>query len=123
MAFTVWRVTSAASGLLEVEVPFLTRSGFEYGGGTPYWYVMSAPTSASVSPCFAVLMIVLLAGLVANYAVCFGLDQVSFAGKPHLLLYGFLGMVACLVTALAMSAFSGKSEDASADRAELQNIR
>ena len=45
-----------------------------------------------------------LAGLVANYAVCFALDQLSFAGKPHLLLYGFLGMIACLVTALAVSA-------------------
>ncbi|MCQ2390628.1 MAG: sodium:solute symporter [Kiritimatiellae bacterium] len=38
-------------------------------------------------------------GLVANYIVCFGLDQIPFAGKPHLLLYGFLGMVACLVVA------------------------
>ncbi|MBR0505526.1 MAG: sodium:solute symporter, partial [Kiritimatiellae bacterium] len=51
-----------------------------------------------------------LAGLVANYAVCFGLDQVSFAGKPHLLLYGFLGMVACLVTALAASLCDFKTE-------------
>ena len=38
-------------------------------------------------------------GLVANYAVCLFLDQVSFAGKPHLLLYGFLGLVACLAVA------------------------
>ena len=38
-------------------------------------------------------------GLIANYIVCFGLDQLSFVGKPHLLLYGFLGMVACLVVA------------------------
>ena len=38
-------------------------------------------------------------GLVANYAVCFGLDRITFAGKPHLLLFGFLGMVACLVVA------------------------
>ena len=38
-------------------------------------------------------------GLVVNYAVCFGLDQLSFAGKPHLLLFGFLGMVACLAVA------------------------
>jgi Na+/proline symporter len=44
-----------------------------------------------------------LAGLVANYAVCFSLDRLSFAGKPHLLMYGFLGMLACLVTALAVS--------------------
>ena len=51
-----------------------------------------------------------LAGLVANYAVCFGLDQVSFAGKPHLLLYGFLGMIACLVTALAVSLCDLKTE-------------
>ena len=39
------------------------------------------------------------AGLVANYLVCFGLDQLSFPHKPHLLLYGALGMVACLVVA------------------------
>ena len=38
-------------------------------------------------------------GLVANYAVCFGLDLISFGGKPHLLLFGFLGMVACLIVA------------------------
>lgn len=38
-------------------------------------------------------------GLVANYLVCFGLDLASFSGKPHLLLYGFLGMIACLVVA------------------------
>ena len=38
-------------------------------------------------------------GLVANYAVCLFLDQVSFVGKPHLLLYGFLGLVACLIVA------------------------
>ena len=45
------------------------------------------------------------AGLVANYAVCFSLDQLQFAGKPHLLLYGFLGMVACLVVAPVASRF------------------
>ena len=54
------------------------------------------------------------AGLVANYAVCFALDQVQFAGKPHVLLYGFLGMAACLVVApiasrLAPRARSGPS--------------
>ena len=38
-------------------------------------------------------------GLVANYAVCFGLDLISFGGKPHLLLFGFLGMVMCLIVA------------------------
>ena len=44
-------------------------------------------------------------GLVANYAVCFALDQMQFAGKPHLLLYGFLGMVACLIVAPVASRF------------------
>ena len=44
-------------------------------------------------------------GLVANYAVCFALDLSDFAGKPHLLLYGFLGMAACLVTAPLASHF------------------
>ncbi len=43
------------------------------------------------------------AGLVANYAVCLALDQLSFAGKPHLLLYGAFGMVACLVVAPLVS--------------------
>ena len=38
-------------------------------------------------------------GLIANYVVAIGLDQIPFAGKPHMLLYGFLGMVACLVVA------------------------
>ena len=38
-------------------------------------------------------------GLAANYLVCFGLDQIPFAGKPHLLTFGFLGMVTCLVVA------------------------
>ena len=46
------------------------------------------------------------AGLVANYAVCFALDQLSFPGKPHLLLYGFLGMLACLAVAPVASALS-----------------
>ena len=43
-------------------------------------------------------------GLVANYLVCFGLDQIQFAGKPHLLTFGFLGMLACLVVAPLASA-------------------
>ena len=46
------------------------------------------------------------AGLVANYAVCFTLDQAQFAGKPHLLLFGFLGMIACLVVAPVVSALT-----------------
>lgn len=46
-------------------------------------------------------------GLVANYVVCFGLDQLQFAGKPHLLLFGFLGMVVCLIVAPIASMFRG----------------
>ena len=42
-------------------------------------------------------------GLVVNYAVCFALDSASFDGKPHLLLYGAIGMVACLVVAPVVS--------------------
>ena len=38
-------------------------------------------------------------GLIANYVVCFGLDRLNFTGKPHLLLYGLLGMLACLLVA------------------------
>ena len=38
-------------------------------------------------------------GLVVNYVVCFSLDRLAFAGKPHLLLYGAIGMAACLVVA------------------------
>ena len=38
-------------------------------------------------------------GLIANYLVCFGLDAVPWAGKPHMLLFGFLGMVTCLIVA------------------------
>ena len=43
-------------------------------------------------------------GLVANYLVCFTLDLVPWSGKPHLLLYGFLGMAAALVVAPLASA-------------------
>ena len=42
-------------------------------------------------------------GLVANYAVCFSLDLLPFARKPHLLLYGFFGIVACLIVASVAS--------------------
>ena len=53
------------------------------------------------------------AGLVANYAVCFALDLIPFAHKPHLLLYGFFGMVACLVVAsLASGLFPDEREGA-----------
>jgi SSS family transporter len=44
-----------------------------------------------------------LAGLAMNYIVCIGLDRVTLAWKPHLLLYGAIGIVTCLVTALAVS--------------------
>ena len=52
-------------------------------------------------------------GLVANYIVCFGLDQLQFAGKPHLLLFGFLGMVACLIVAPIASVIRKNGEAAS----------
>ena len=42
-------------------------------------------------------------GLVANYVVCFSLDLIPFAHKPHLLLYGFFGIVACLIAASIVS--------------------
>ncbi len=44
-----------------------------------------------------------LAGLAANYAVCFALDQLSFTGKPHILLFGAIGMVVCLIVATVVS--------------------
>ncbi len=47
-----------------------------------------------------------IAGLVANYVVSFALDQFSFAGKPHILLYGALGMAAGLVVASLASVFT-----------------
>ena len=46
-------------------------------------------------------------GLVANYVVCFGLDQISLTGKPHVLLFGFLGMVACLIVSPIASLLKG----------------
>ena len=48
-----------------------------------------------------------MCGLVANYAVCFTLDTASFAGKPHILLYGACGMAACLAVSLFVSVFTG----------------
>ena len=48
------------------------------------------------------------AGLVANYAVCFCLDRFSFPHKPHLLLYGALGMCTCLVVAMLVSTFAAR---------------
>ncbi len=52
-----------------------------------------------------------IAGLVANYAVCLALDQLSFAGKPHILLYGAIGMVACLIVATIVSFVWRESDD------------
>jgi cyclically-permuted mutarotase family protein len=42
-------------------------------------------------------------GLVANYAVCVGLDQCDLPWKPHLLLFGAAGMAVCLAVASAAS--------------------
>ena len=42
-------------------------------------------------------------GLVANYAVTFGLDLVPWSGKPHLLLYGGLGMMVCMIVGMIVS--------------------
>ena len=50
-------------------------------------------------------------GLVANYIVTFGLDRLSCSGKPHLLLYGFWGMVACLAVAPLASQFNRKRKE------------
>jgi len=47
-------------------------------------------------------------GLLANYAVCFSLDFLPAAYRPHLLLYGFLGMVACLAAAPLASRLAAK---------------
>jgi len=44
-----------------------------------------------------------LCGLVANYVVCIGLDRAPLSWKPHLLLYGAIGILTCLVVALAVS--------------------
>jgi SSS family transporter len=44
-----------------------------------------------------------LAGLAVNYAVCIGLSQGVLPWQPHLLLYGAIGIVTCLVMALAVS--------------------
>ena len=44
-------------------------------------------------------------GLAANYAVTFGLDLLPWSGKPHMLLYGFFGMIVCIVVAMLASPF------------------
>lgn len=55
-------------------------------------------------------------GLVANYAVCLALDLVPLARKPHVLLYGFFGMVACLVVAPLASRLCGDRTPALSER-------
>ena len=42
-------------------------------------------------------------GLIANYVVCIGLDQWDVPWKPHLLLFGAIGLVTCLVVASVAS--------------------
>ena len=42
-------------------------------------------------------------GLVASYVAVFLIDCASWTGKPHLLLYGFIGMIVCLVVAMLTS--------------------
>jgi len=44
-------------------------------------------------------------GLVANYVVCIGLDQWEVPWKPHLLLFGAIGLITCLVVASVASLF------------------
>lgn len=44
-----------------------------------------------------------LAGLAANYLVCIGLDRMDLPWKPHLLLYGAIGIATCLAVAVAVS--------------------
>ena len=46
-------------------------------------------------------------GLIANYIVCFSLDLMPLSHKPHLLLYGFFGIVVCLVAASSVCVVSG----------------
>ena len=48
-----------------------------------------------------------MCGLVANYIVCFGLDVAPISGKPHVLLFGFLGMVVCLIVSPIASLLKG----------------
>jgi cyclically-permuted mutarotase family protein len=44
-----------------------------------------------------------IAGLVANYVVCIGLDQLNVPWKPHLLLFGAIGWITCLAVAWVTS--------------------
>ena len=68
-----------------------------------------------------------LIGLVTNYVVCIGLERMDLAWKPHLLLYGAIGIVTCVVTALAASLiFPNKKrgiEGLMWQRAEKKNVK
>jgi Na+/proline symporter len=44
-----------------------------------------------------------IAGLIANYVVCIGLDQLNVTWKPHLLLFGVIGWITCLAVAWVTS--------------------
>ncbi|MDD4102271.1 MAG: sodium/solute symporter, partial [Kiritimatiellae bacterium] len=44
-----------------------------------------------------------LSGLAMNYVVCIGLEAAKLPWKPHLLLYGAIGIITCLAVALAVS--------------------
>ena len=48
-------------------------------------------------------------GLLLNYVVCFAVDFAEFLGKPHILVYGALGMLTCLIVAPAASWLSRKA--------------
>lgn len=55
-----------------------------------------------------------MVGLLANYAVCIALDRCTFSWKPHLLLYGAIGLVTCLiVSSVASWLFPGCGKDLS----------
>lgn len=51
-----------------------------------------------------------IAGLVANYVVCIGLDRLPIPGKPHMVFFGTVGLVVCLIVALLVSPFFPSDE-------------
>ncbi len=56
-----------------------------------------------------------IAGLAANYAVCIALDQITFEGKVHILLYGAIGMVVCLIVASVVSLVWREADESKLD--------
>jgi len=44
-----------------------------------------------------------IVGLIANYVVCIGLDQLNLPWKPHVLLFGTIGLLTCLAVASVTS--------------------